>query len=388
MIFKLAWKHLLYRLPSTLLSWVLLTASVATISLLLILQYQFEKQYTRSIKGIDMVIGAKGSPLQLILSAVYHIDDPTGNIPYTAALKWMQHPFVARAIPLAYGDNYRGYSIVGTTMDYLDSYGATIADGRIVKNDFEVVAGSSLADRLHLRVGSRFHSTHGSDEHGEKHTHKAYTIVGIAAPTGTALDNILVSNITSVWEIHDHDDERQLTAVLLKFRNPMGSIQLPRIINEQTNMMAALPAIEINRLFSLFGTGIATLKNIGIIIMLLAALSVFVALFNSLKERRYELALMRTFGASRLRLAWLLLLESLVLCLAGFIAGILLSRTVLLMLSAWMEEQYHLSAGQLLLPFPGEGQLLLITAALGIAAAMLPAVMAWSINISSTLSHD
>lgn len=419
MILQLAIRNLLQKPLNTLLSWALLTVSVGIISMLLLLQEQFEKQFTGNIKEVDMVIGAKGSPLQLILSAIYHIDAPTGNIKYAEAQKWMQHPYVERAIPLAYGDSYKGYSIVGTTKDYLDKYSAKIQTGKLYENDFEVVAGYSLAKKLHLQTGSRFYSTHGMDGHGEEHKDNAYTVTGILQPTGTVADNLFIGNIESVWKIHEyhhhddddkerhhddneavntpgaeelHDDddhhEKELTAVLLKFRNPMGNVQLPRIINSQTNMMAALPAIEMNRLFSLMGIGIDTLQYVGWGIMVLSALSIFISLFNSLKERKYELALMRTMGAGRSDLLMLLVLESVVLCIAGFITGLLLSRLAIWALSGSFESSYHLEIQPWILKFPGDMQLLGLTLLLGLLAAAAPAVRAWFINISKTLAHE
>lgn len=435
MILKIAIKNLLHKSLSSLLCWVLLSVSVGIISLLLILQSQFENQFTKNIEGVDMVIGAKGSPLQLILSAVYHVDAPTGNIKYAEAQQWMQHPFVGKAIPLAYGDSYRGYSIVGTNKDYLDKYKASLETGKMFEKDFEVVIGSALAHKLQLKTGTHFYSTHGNDEHGDVHKEFAYTVTGILKPTGTVVDNLLISNIESVWKIHEHHHhhdehgeanaaeeseahhhdgeeteahheehhngadaheeneahekkEKELTAVLLKFRNPMGNIQLPRIINEKTNMMAAVPAIEINRLFTLFGVGIDTITNMGWGIMLLSGLSVFVALFNSLKERKYELALMRTMGAGRSRLLFLLLLEGLILAIAGIITGLLLSRLALWFIAGGFEKDYHLNIQQWWLQTPGEIYLILLTLCMGLVASLVPAIKAWFINISKTLANE
>src|SRR5690606_1408747 len=117
MITKLAWKNLWFKPLNTVLSIILLTASVAIISLLILLQQQFENKFSKNIEGVDLVMGAQGSPLQLILSSVYQLDTPTGNINYKEAESWMNHPFVETAIPLAFGDNYLGYKIVGTTQD-------------------------------------------------------------------------------------------------------------------------------------------------------------------------------------------------------------------------------------------------------------------------------
>lgn len=145
MIGRLAWKNIWFKPLNTILSIILLTASVAIISLLILLQEQFEKQFSSNIDGVDVVLGAQGSPLQLILSSVYQVDAPTGNISYSEAKTWMKHPFVKSAIPLAFGDNYRGFKIVGTTPAYLDKFGATVSQGKIFQSDFEVVVGAEIA---------------------------------------------------------------------------------------------------------------------------------------------------------------------------------------------------------------------------------------------------
>lgn len=420
MILRIALKNLLHQPLSSLLSWLLLTVSTGIISLLFLLQQQVEQQFTGSIEGIDMVIGAKGSPLQLILSAVYHVDAPTGNISQTEAGKWMRHPFIEKAIPLAYGDSYKGYSIVGTTEEYLHQYHARVQQGRLFQADFEVVAGHTIARKLQLQTGSSFYGTHGGKEGGEQHEEHAYKLTGILEPTGTVADNLLLCNIKSVWEMHghheggehkegeheggkheegehhdagkepeeDHEADRQLTALIVKFRTPMAAIQLPRLINEKTNMMAALPAIEINRLFSLLGIGIDTLQNIGWGILLLSGISVFIALFNSLKERKYEMALMRSMGAHRGQLFTLLLLEGLLLAALGYIAGLATSRIAMAALAPSLQKDYHFTLRPWQLLWPQEGWLFAVILGIVLLASLLPAIKAGFINISKTLSHE
>lgn len=412
MIIKLAIKNILHKPLNFLLGWILLTVSVGIISLLLLVQKQIEDQFTNNIKGVDMVLGAKGSPLQLILSAVYHIDAPTGNIKYDEAQKWMQHPFVEKAIPLAYGDSYRGFAVLGTTADYLEKYNAAIEQGKIYSNDFEVVVGKDLAQLLHLKIGDHFFGTHGDKEGGEQHKEHAYHVTGILKETGSVVDKLIIGNIESVWKMHEHhhhDDEnkgnadttanskddddddyeggKELTAVLLKFRNPLAQVQFPRIINGNTNMMAAVPAIEINRLFTLLGVGIDTLEKMAWGIMVLSALSVFITLFNALKDRKYELALMRTMGGGRLKLVLLVLTESLLLCISGFICGIIVSRIALYFLSKSAESNYHFSLHQFGLEWPEEGYLFLITILVGVISALIPAIKAYYLNISKTLAN-
>jgi putative ABC transport system permease protein len=423
MIAALAFKNMLHRPLNTLLSGILLTVSVAMISLLLLLKSQLQQKFEVNIAGVDLVMGAKGSPLQLILSSVYHLDYPTGNIKYTVAQRWMNNPMVESAIPLAYGDNVQGFAIVGTTIDYLEKYGAQCEQGVFFQQPFEVVVGCDVAQKLSLSVGSIFHGTHGGDANGEQHDAHPYRVTGVLARSGTVVDHLVVTPLESVWlshEVHESpetdpdDDEatqehhkdghnnehhgegeqspstadREITAVLFKFRGPMPIVLWPRLVAEQGNLQVAAPVIELNRLFSLLGIGLDALIGLGWVVMALAALSVFIALYNTLKDRRYELALMRTLGASRIQLMGLLLLESLWLCLIGFTCGILVSRLALWIISGTAASAYHLWLDQFGLLVPEEVWLLLLTLLIGLLAAFIPALKAYRLDISTTLSSD
>ena len=286
-----------------------------------------DDSFKKNIKGIDMVIGAKGSPLQLILSSVYHIDNPTGNIPQSEAEKLKKHPLVEQGIPLAFGDNYKGYKILGTTAEYVELYEGKIAEGKLWENDFEVVLGGVLAEILDLKIGDEFFSSHGLVGDINAHEDHAFTVVGIVEKSGTVLDQLILTGLESIWgvheehgheeeeeqdhgegeehnhaegEEHDHDHaeekERDITSMLIKFRSPMGMMQLPRMVNSETSMQAALPAIEVNRLFDLFAVGIQLIRGIAIAIMIISGISIFISLYNNLLDRKYELALMRSLG--------------------------------------------------------------------------------------------
>jgi len=432
MITKIAWKNIWFKPLNTALSIILLTASVAIITLLILLQEQFEKKFSDNIDGIDIVLGAQGSPLQLILSSVYQVDAPTGNIDYTEAKKWMKHPFVETAIPLSFGDNYRGFRIVGTTPDYLTKYGAEVKNGKVFVKNFEVVLGSAIAQKLGMKVGDKFFGSHGDAEEGEVHDHQAYIITGIASPTGKVVDNLILCNLQSVWAMHDHEHEegeeahdhetdehaavagtghedhdhdghaeeahdhdevtvseegKEITAVLVKFRSKMGIVTWPRIIAQNTKMQAASPAIEINRLFSLFGIGLDALKYLAIGIMAISGISIFIALFNTLKERKYEFALLRVNGASRLQLLSLVLIESLLLCITGFVFGTIVGRVALVFISGSSEDEFKMSFNPFEFVWEKEGYLFLLTIFVGILAAVIPAVKAYSLNISKTLAN-
>jgi len=426
---RLSWANLKADRLSTALSIMLLAIGVGMVGFVLVAGGQMQDRFNRDIRGIDMVVGAKGSPLQLILSAVYQMDSPTGNIPLSEVKKLQRNPLILHSIPLAYGDNFQGNRIVGTEERYIEHFGGIFSQGKIWQKDFEAVVGSTVAERTGLKVGDHFHGSHGLVEEGHVHDETAYHVTGILKPTGTVMDRLILTNISSVWSIHDdhahhdhddeehdhdheahvhgpdcdhghgehdhdhadhaHDDEedREITALLVKFKSPMGMMQLPRHVNANTSMQAALPAIEINRLHELLGVGFTTLQIIGLLIMAIAAISVFISLLNSLKDRKYELALMRSLGASPAKLFGMVIMESLLLCAIGYAAGIALGRVGLLLMSRLSEQQmqFQLSGGWFSME---ELWLLPVTLLIGLIAAVIPAMQAYRTDISQVLRNE
>lgn len=194
MIFKLAWKNTIQNKWSTFLSCLLISISVILLLFINFTKEHLKKQINSNLDDIDMVLGASGSPLQLILSSVYHIDNPTGNIDYEFAKKIMNHPYIEKAIPLAYGDSYKGIRIVGTNYDFIKHYDAQIDNGRIFKTKYEVIIGSTVSKKENLKIGDHFYSRHGLDDNGEIHKNKPYKIVGILKPTTKIIDKLIISN--------------------------------------------------------------------------------------------------------------------------------------------------------------------------------------------------
>ncbi len=416
-IFQLSYRNMISRPLSTTLSLVLLILGVGMIALLLQMNRHVQEQMTNNIRGIDMVVGAKGSPLQLILSAVFHIDVPTGNISLHDAEQLRQNGLVDFGIPLSYGDSYEGYRILGTSHQYTELYSAEVASGRLWEEHFEVTLGAVAAVSLNLKVGDTFAGAHGLVAGGEIHEDQSYHVVGILNHTNSVVDQLILTATESVWEVHHHeeeeeaaaeetegesgelhseahqeehhdanDEEREITAMLINFRSPIGMVQIPRMVNEDTNMQAAVPVYEISRLFSLMGVGIDTLNTIALVIMAVSGFSVFISLFSALKDRRYEMALMRTYGANRWQLVWLVLQEGLLLTLLGFLFGIVFSRLGLWLVSGLMESSYHYEfSGWTLLA--EEAWLLISALAIGFLASILPAIYIFRINISKTLAN-
>ena len=158
----IAWRNLGLKKLQTALSLILLAFGVGLVSLLMLTEKQLSDTFDRNIQDIDLVLGAKGSPLQLILANVYHVDAPTGNIRLADAEKVIRHPYIDEGIPLAYGDNYRGFRIVGSTSAYTDHYDAVWESGRDIEAPFEVVVGARVAESTGLKLGDGFFSSHGA----------------------------------------------------------------------------------------------------------------------------------------------------------------------------------------------------------------------------------
>ena len=401
-IFKLSIKNIISKPLSSLLSLALLVFGIGIISLLLQLNSLIKTQMDNNLKGIDMVVGAKGSPLQLILSAVYHIDSPTGNISVEDANKIKNNRMVGSSIDLLYGDNYKGYRIVGTDYEFLDLYDAKIKDGRKWEDPFEVVVGSKIHSKFGLKLDDELMSSHGLRETGEAHEDQLFKVVGLLEPSNSVIDQLIVTSPESIWDLHaehdhsgeEHDDEHdhehgdeEITAMLIKFQNPMNIIQFPRQINEETNLQAAVPSYEISRLFKLFGFGIETLTYLAYLIIIVSAFSLFINLFNSMRDRKYEMALIRTLGSSRRQLSFMIIFESLILTTVGFLLGLLVSRLGVMFVSSLMEESlnYNLNSFGIL---NEELWLLILSIFIGLISSIIPALQVYNLNISEVLGDE
>jgi len=386
---SLAASYLRARPLQTALSLLLLALGAGTIVALLLVVGQIEARMGRDARGIDLVVGAKGSPMQLILSGIYHADAPTGNVPLATVELLRKNRMVKRAIPLALGDSWKGYRIVGAPQEYLDLYGVAFASGKSFAGEMEAVLGHDVAARTGAGVGARFAGAHGVGGEGEAHA-EAYTVVGVLERTGSVLDRLVLTSIESVWEVHQHqggkEAEREVTVVLVQYASPLAAAMLPRQINAQSGLQAASPAYETARLFRIVGVGIEALRAFAVVLILAAGLSVFIALYTALEERRYDLAVMRTLGASPARLFGLLLAEGLVLALVGVLLGVALGHGLAAALGVWLEaqQQYPVSG----LVFRSE-ELWVVAVALGVglAAALVPAWRAYRTDVAGTLSR-
>ncbi len=438
-IILLSWKNILAKPLNSLMSVLLFSLSIGLITFLLLFNHQFKKGLDNNLAGVDLVIGAKGSPLQLILNSMYHIDAPTGNINLAAAGPFLNpaHPLLSDAIPLSLGDSYGAFRIVGAPQTIFPFYNAEKLEGSVYKNDFEVVAGSVVAEKLHLHVGDEFFSTHGLEDNPDlAHDHgNPFVITGILQPSGTVLDQLILTTPQTVWKVHEHDStqtaeshaghdhgdethqhasllvttidtneiqvladsiisdlrrnsEKDITSMLLRFksRTNIQSLNLLRNINVNTDLMAASPALEINRLYAMMGSGADAISYIAILIAIVAAISIFISLYSSLKERRYEMAIMRVNGATPSNIFQMIVGEGLWISIMGVLFGLLLGHGGIFLAGKILEKSYRYQfTGAIWLP--QEFYIIAGALVIGLIAAAIPAFQGSRTELHSTLAE-
>lgn len=389
---------------NTLLNIALLALAVATLVILLLFARQLETRFDRDAQGIDLVVGAKGSPLQLILSSIYQADLPTGNIPLDSIETLRAERTVAKVIPLAQGDNFRGFRIVGTEASYPEHYGATLAAGRLWEKPSEVVIGADVAKRLGMALGQRFIGSHGlsDDDKASGHEQAPFIVTGILAPSSSVIDRLILTSIESVWDVHgiahdedEHEDEEahlnemqpEVTALLVAYASPLAAVQLPGFINRQTNMQAAVPAVEITRLLGLVGLGLDAVRALAVLLMLTAGLSIFVALYTALRQREADMAMLRVIGASSTSIFAQMIFEGVALAAAGALLGLALGHAVIAVAAVNFRQLAELGLDATRFE-PGELWIVGGALAIGFVAALLPALRVFRADIADTLTNS
>ena len=383
---RIAWAYLASRPLATALHVVTLALGVGTMVVLTLFTHEAERRLERDAGPVDLVVGAKGSPLQLILSAVLEADVPTGNIPLAEARNVASSPLIASAVAVSLGDSFRGYRIVGTEPAYLEMYSATMAQGRVFDKPMEVVLGATVARHTGLVLDAQLVGSHGLAASGPAHEGHPYRVVGVLAPTGSVVDRLVLTPLESVWNVHDEhragdkpatDDDREVTALLVKYRTPIAAALLPRHINATTSMQAASPAYETARLMNLVGVGVDAIRVFAMVLMVTAAVSVFAALMSALQERRYDLALLRTLGARPSALVALVAGEGVTLVIAGVILGLILGHSAAEALGMWIANTGSWTITGLAWE-PDEAWIVLAVLAAGAVTCLVPALQAYS----------
>lgn len=403
-VFGLSWRYLWSRPLSTVLNLALLTLALGSVALVLIARDQAGRALHRDLVGIDLVVGAKGSPMQLILAGVFHVDVPPGNIPLAEVEQLARHPMVAELIPLSLGDNLLGFRIVGTTRAYADHYGVGLAQGQWWSAPMQAVLGDRAAASTGLKPGQWFEGAHGLGTGGALHGDTPYQVSGVLAPCGCVLDRLILTATESVWQVHDdmHAGEgmsaderaelaealaadREVTLALLRYSTPLAAASLPRFVNQSTSLQAAAPALEVTRLLTMVGAGTQALRVLGVVLLMVAGLSVFVALWSAVRERRSDLAMLRMLGAPPHRVAALVLLEALWLAAMACALGLLAAHGLVELIGHWLAQDQSLAVSGWHW-VPAEAWVPVLAFGVTLVAASLPAASVYRIDVAQLLN--
>ncbi len=423
-LLRIVLKNLAQRRLSSTLTALSIALGVAVTVGILALKEQSRAGFSQSAFGYDLIAGAKGSRLQLVLNTVYHLDQATGTIPYRVYEAYRADRRVALAVPLAVGDFYRGHRLVGASDRLIADFEVRpgekfeLAEGRAYafseealrrlmtggegeeglpsvapsaggakEGRFEAVLGSQAAASTGLKVNDTFAAQHGSDA-GDAHE-ELWSVVGILKPTGTPNDRAIFINLESFFHIKGHQAEAssrgRISAILFKTRGPRAAQDLEWEINRGSDAMAVVPAAAVVELFDMIGQVDVLLLAVSVLVVVVAGVSILVSLYNSMAERKRPIAIMRALGARRATIFSIIVLESVALCLAGGLLGLAGGH----LLTAVAGGILRSAAGVNISPWSpsiAEAWVVAGLLALGIVVGLLPAAKAYRTDIADGLN--
>jgi len=431
-LWKIALRSIQQRALASTLTGLSMALGVALVVAVLVLYGAISRSFVQGAEGFDMIVGAKGSRLQLVLNTVFHLSSPVENIPWSYYEEFQPGGKFGKqvqvAVPLCLGDNYHDFRVVGTTpklfeVEYAPARKYAFAAGRNFEHEhyFEAVIGSVAAHSTGLRVGSEFAPSHGV-EGDAGHKHDPFQVVGVLAPTGTPNDRAVFVNMEGFYLLeghakaeeagsktaavkgapadgkdHDHEhahehreplpkSQREVTAVLVRSTNALWNPYLFKAINKGQYAQAVSPAVEVHYLFQgIVGNLETLLLVLAVLIVFVAGIGVMVSIYNSMSERRREIAVMRALGANRQTVLAIVLLESILLAAGGGLIGMVLGHAMLGVLGPWVSANTGVSLG--FFQFAGD-ELVLIPGLVVLAtlAGLLPAVSAYRTDVAKALA--
>lgn len=373
-----------------------------------------ETGFTNSISNADLIVGARSGPLQLLLYTIFHIGSPTNNITYKTYKKLKENPMVDWTIPISLGDSYRGYRVVATDNNffkYYQFYGdkkLELGQGQWSFGVFDVVLGSKVASDLQHKLGDALALSHGVEEAAIlKHDNTPFRVTGILKPTGTPVDKSLYITLYGMEAIHvgmkkgyslneevDEEELRkenlnvdQITAFILRTKNRFALLRLQRYIAtyEKEALSAIIPAMALTELWKLLDQIEKAFLAISFFVIIIGLCTILIALYMSLNERKREMAILRSVGASPFDITILLILEASLLSLLGAIVGLILQYGVIGIISPYLESQYSIAIG---LGAPNSQELVTMGffVLMGSLFGLIPAIKAYKVSLNNGLS--
>jgi len=430
----IAWRNIRQRLATSGLTALSLALGVALVVATLVTSGIVKRAFeSGGGLGYNMIVGAKGSPLQLVLNSVYLISKPIENIPWSTYQDFLPAArradgvdgrfagSVATAVPICMGDYFRGFRVVGTNADYFDRLAPAggafrFAAGRNMRDDafFEGVLGASVAETLGLTVGDTFAPTHAADDGP---VHDPFTVAGILARTGTPVDRGVYVNMEGFYLQEGHAKplegadapppavaakdgtpaalpaaQREVTAILVETAAPNGmppelmAMGLHQTLNEGRDAQAAMPVWVIRELFDLFVRPLElVLLLVTALVVLVSAIGILVSMVGSALERSRDVAVMRALGARRSHVLTAVLLEAIILAVGGGLVGWLLGHGIVAAIGPLITTNAGVSAGFFSAAPLGEALLVPFLVVLAILSALLPALAAYRTDVAKWL---
>lgn len=371
--------------------------------------------FTNTISKTDLIVGAKGGPLQLLLYTVFHIGGAVNNIKISTYNDIKANPQVEWTIPISLGDAYRGFRVVGTDENFYEHYRfrgdrkVEIAEGGIIPTDtFDVVIGSEVAKKYKHKVGDPIVISHGlSAESIMSHDNTPFKIVGIISPTQTPIDTGVYITLQGMEAIHfgwetgvpsgeaidparfkkENIEITQLTSFMVKLKSRIAVLRMRRNIDLYPNepVMAIIPALSLQEMWETIGYVEQILFLVSLCVLLVGVMSILISLYTSINERRREMAILRSLGASARHIFMLLIYESSFLVLMGCILGVASMYGLLYFVSPWLESNFSVY-----LPIEGlsktEWIYLGVIYVVGTLAGLIPAIKAYLNSLQDGLT--
>ncbi|WP_404356552.1 ABC transporter permease [Methylotuvimicrobium sp. KM1] len=373
-----------------------------------------KNSFSKTVSGVDLIVGARTGPLNLLLYSVFHIGNASNNISWQSYREFSQKPEVAWSIPISLGDSHKGYRVVGTSRDFFEHFhygqkqNLAFKSGRAFDGVYEAVVGAQVAKTLDYQPGQSITLAHGVAKVGfSKHDDKPFIVTGILAPTGTPVDQAVYVSLAGIEAIHidwqggvhipgssigaedalKHDlTPKSITAFMVGLNSKISLFSLQREINNYRDeaLVGIMPGITLMELWQMIGALENILRLISILVLFATLMGLSTMLLASMKEREREMAVLRAIGAHAGSLFFLIEIEALVITVTGILVGSTALCIALLTARTELSEQYGLFIG--INPFtPLTFQYLLGILAVSFVLALLPSVSAYRNSLGSGL---
>ncbi|EGQ9572272.1 ABC transporter permease [Vibrio alginolyticus] len=413
-VVKLAWKSLMNRKATAILT--IMTVAISVVLLLGVerIRTQAKDSFANTISGTDLIIGGRSGQVNLLLYSVFRIGNATNNIDWKSYQEFANHRSVDWAIPISLGDSHKGFRVMGTNHSYFEHYKfgskqpLTFSKGREFNGLFETVLGSDVAKQLGYDIGSEIIIAHGISDVGfSRHDNLPFKVVGILAPTGTPVDKTVHVSLEAIEAIHvgwesgarlgptpkaqdlkNRDFQpKQITAMLVGLKSRIQTFALQRQINTYPKepLSAIMPGIALHELWGMMSVAEQALMAVSGFVVIAGLLGMLSSLLTSLQERRREMAILRAMGARPRHVFSLLISEASLLTAAGIITGVTGLYAILAIAQPIIQQHYgiHLTLSIL---SNYEWMLLGFVQCAGIVIGFIPALRAYRQSLSDGMT--